>query len=307
VRALGLLLAVASAAALAPHIARAERVPWDQVAPLPAAPAPSKAKAAPKRIPGREHVPDVATERVPLDKTDLRKVVNVVVASDGHAKAHAATGSMPGRPGVCLNGHGSTRMLQLEMDDRRGADAVQPLHIERLSTDTDGATLEATEAFIDLRTLGSRAVSTTTTRFSKVAFGPSGMRVFAARQTDGRVQIVVTGVPTPPGLHGDTAVGDGLPVLVTSLVSASAAPIDHQQSECGYVHFTLATKEAPGEMATISTPAPPSPVKRDPDDESDPNAQAARQARTISAVVSLSQLPSEPAPLLSVSFAVTLP
>jgi hypothetical protein len=306
VRALGLLLALAIAGALAPRIARAERVPWDQVTPLPAPPAPPKAKATPRRIPGKEHLADVTTERVPLDKTDLRKVVNVV-ASDGQTKAHAATGSTPPRPGVCLNGHGATRMLQLEMDDRNGADAIQPLRIERLSTDTDGATLDATDAFIDLRTLGSRAVSATTTRFSKIAFGPSGVRVFAARQPDGRVQVVVTGVPTPPGLQGNTSAGGGFPVLVTSLVNASAVPIDHQQTECGYVHFTLAAKGATGEMATISTPAPASPVKRDPDDESDPNAQAARQARTINVVVSLSQLPSEPVPLLSVSFAVTTP
>jgi hypothetical protein len=305
VRALGLLLAVATAAALAPRVARAERVPWEQVAQLPAPPAPAKSKATPKRIPGTERVADVATERVQLDKTDLRKVVNVVVASDGHAKARAATGSMPATFGACLNGHGLAHMLQLEMDDRGGADAIQPLRIERLSTDTDSATLEATEALIDLRTLGSRAVSTTTTRFSKIAFGPSGVRVFAARQADGRVQVVVTGVPTPPGLHGDASGGNDFPVLVASLVNASAAPIDHQQTECGYMHFTLAAKGATGEMATITTAAPLSPVKRDPDDESDPNAQAARQARTISVVVSLSQLPSEPAPLLSVSFAVT--
>jgi hypothetical protein len=296
VRALGLLLAVATAAALAPRIARAEIVPWNLVAPLPPTPA-AKARAAPKRIPAKEHVADITTERVPLDKGDLRRVVNVA-ASDGQAKARSATEQTPAKPGMCLNG-GSARLLQLSMD-ARSADAVQPLHIERLSTDTDGATLETTEAFIDLRTLGSRSVSTTTARFSKIGFGPAGVRVFAARQADGRVQIVVTGVPTPPDLRGDTSA-----ILVANLLDASALPVDRQRGECGYVHFTLAAKEGTGDMLTIFTPAPPSPVKRDPDDESDPNVRATKQARTISVVVSLSQLPSEPAPLLSVSFGLS--
>jgi hypothetical protein len=182
------------------------------------------------------------------------------------------------------------------MNERSGADAVQALHVERVSAGADTATLDTTEAFLDLRTLGSRAVSRTTMTLSKIADGPDGMRVFAASQPDGRVQFVVTGA----------LIAQGTPVLITSLVDASQAPVDHEQTDCGYVHFTLSAKGGTAQMAQIFTPVLASPEHlRDPDDESDPRAQSDRRGHTTSVVVSLSQLASEAAPLLSVTFGRT--
>jgi hypothetical protein len=278
----GLVFAFLAPAALASGIARADGVPFER---LPAAPPPppAKAKAAPKRIPAREHAAEVVSQAMPRDKSDPTKTVTVV-ASEEQTPAH-----------VCFADLGTKRALTLQMNERSGADAVRALHVERLSAGVDAATLDTTDAFLDLRTLGSRAVARTTMTLSKIADGPDGMLVFAARQPDGRVQFVVTGAETP----------QGTPVLITSLVDVTTAPVERQQTDCGYVHFTLSPKGGTAQMAEILTPVPPSPEQPDPDDESDARAQAARRGNTIRLVVSLSQLPSETAPLLSVTFGRT--
>jgi hypothetical protein len=205
---------------------------------------------------------------------------------------------------VCLDGGSSRQVLQLQMDVRNGADAVQALHIERFSADADAATLETTEAFIDLRTLGSHAASRTTTRLSKIADGPSGMHVFAARQADGLVQIVVTGAQPPPSPPGIASSVDNPRFLSANVADASTAPVDQKHTDCGYAHFTLSAGGNAGQMAEVLAQPLPAPVARDPDDESDPNVQAARRGRAVRVVVSLSQVSSEPTPLLSVSFGV---
>jgi hypothetical protein len=292
-RTYGLLLAAVTTTALPFRIALADPVPLYRLTAAPA-PGPAKAKAPPKRIPARERTADVVPQALARDRGDPMKTVTVV-ASEEQANAHAdtkATTPMPAKTAVCFNDLGTKRALTLQMNERSGADAVQALHVERLSAGADTATLDTTEVFLDLRTLGSRAVSRTTMTLSKIAEGPDGMRVFAASQPDGRVQFVVTRAqPT-----------QNTPLLLTSLVDASAAPVDREQSDCGYVHFTLSAKGSTAQMAEIFTPALASPELRDPDDESDPRAQADRRGRAISLVVSLSQLPSEAAPLLSVTF-----
>jgi hypothetical protein len=297
----GLLVVVATAvtaAPLSPRIAHADWVSWDRLAAAPAqTPAAAKARAAPKRIPARERIADVVPQPFAREKGDPTRTVTVVASAE-RTKAPPT----PGGLGVCLNGHGSKRTLQLQMTGRDATDAVQALHIERLSADADSATLESTDAFLDLRTLGSRAVSRTTTKLSKIADGPSGVRVFAARQADGSVQFLVTGAQAPPAVHGEATGIESF--LSTSLADASGAPVDHDQTDCRYVHFTLSVTKGTGQTANILAPAPTPPAQRDPDDESDPRAQANRLARAVNVVVSMSQLPSEGAPLVSVSFGV---
>jgi hypothetical protein len=284
-------LAALTTAALPWRSARADGVAWERV---PAAPAPAKAKAAPKRIPAREHAPDVVPQELPREKGDPTKTVTIVAANEQANVRHAQGPTFAG-PAMCFDEYGTKRALTLHMNVRSATEAIQALHVQRLSAGTDAVTLDMTEAFVDLRTLGSRAVSKTTVTLSRIADGPGGVRVFAARQPDGRVQFVVTGAQSTRGT----------PALITSIVDASSVPVDHEQTDCGYVHFTLAARAGTGQMAEIIALLPDSPDGRDPDDETDPRAQAARRARSISVVVSLSQLPSEADPLLSVTFGST--
>src|ERR1019366_1812465 len=79
-------------------------------------------------------------------------------------------------------------------------DTVELIHMERLTQAPDGATLETTEAFIDLQTMGTHAVSKTSTKLMKVATGPNSLGVYAAREEaekGGASQFLVTNPELP--------------------------------------------------------------------------------------------------------------
>jgi hypothetical protein len=207
-------------------------------------------------------------------------------------------------------------------------DMIGRLQLEKLTVTGDTATVETDDVFLDFKTLGSRLITSQSVTLARVATGPSGAGIFASRDDKGQVQFLITNPALPPpAVDTDRArevaqLGDVADRLMAQLPSGETT-----ESGCGHVTFSLGAKPGAGEMATIISVAflPPS---SDPDDadapgqELDPDqvdgmsdearqqlaAQMAAQAphsqraRPVAVNVSLSQLASEQAPLLSLSF-----
>jgi len=206
-------------------------------------------------------------------------------------------------------------------------DTVQLIHMERLIQAADGATLETTEAFIDLQTMGTHSVSKSTTKLVKVATGPNSLGVYAAREEGekGGSQFLVTNPELPPTASEEDrqAQVQQLTATANRLVAQMPSGVS-SETGCGYVRFTLSAKPGSGQMATVLATAflPPG---SDPDDGgqedtsrfesedmSEEQMKAVREmvhrdnrsqrARTVAVNLSFSQLESETAPLLSVTF-----
>ena len=206
-------------------------------------------------------------------------------------------------------------------------DTVELIHVERLTQAADGATLETTEAFIDLQTMGTHAVSKSTTKLVKVATGPNSLGVYAAREEGekGGSQFLVTNPQLPP-----TASEEDRQAQIQQLTSTANRLVAQMPSGvssetgCGYVRFTLSAKPGSGQMATVLATAflPPGSNPDDggqedtsrfeSEDMSEEQMKAVREmvhrdnrsqrARTVAVNLSFSQLESEASPLLSVTF-----
>ena len=203
-------------------------------------------------------------------------------------------------------------------------DDMQRVTIEKVTVTGDSAKVDVTDAVVDLKTLGARLLGSTTTTLSRVSAGPNSMGIFASRDDKGRVQFLVTSPELPtPELDADrqrqlerlSATADR---VMVDLPSGSAS-----ESGCGHVRFTMdAVKPGSGQMATVLATAflPPS---TDPDENPDAstdedqnqgsddddgssamraaNQRRSQRARAVAVNVSLSQLASEPSPLLSLT------
>jgi hypothetical protein len=201
---------------------------------------------------------------------------------------------------------------------------MQRVTIEKVTVTGDSAKVDVTDAVVDLKTLGARLLGSTTTTLSRVSAGPNSMGIFASRDDKGRVQFLVTSPELPtPELDADrqrqlerlSATADR---VMVDLPSGSAS-----ESGCGHVRFTMdAVKPGSGQMATVLATAflPPS---TDPDENPDAstdedqnqgsddddgssamraaNQRRSQRARAVAVNVSLSQLASEPSPLLSLT------
>jgi hypothetical protein len=206
-------------------------------------------------------------------------------------------------------------------------DTVELIHMERLTQAADGATLETTEAFIDLQTMGTHAVSKTSTKLVKVATGPNSLGVYAAREEGekGGSQFLVTNPELPP-----TASEEDRQAQISQLTNTANRLVAQMPSGvssetgCGYVRFTLSAKPGSGQMATVLATAflPPGTDVDDggqedtsrfeQEDMSEEQLKAVRamvhrdnrsqRARTVAVNLSFSQLESETSPLLSVTF-----
>jgi hypothetical protein len=208
-------------------------------------------------------------------------------------------------------------------------DEMERVSLEKVTVTGDTAKVDTTDALVDLKTLGAHMLSSTSTTLSRVATGPNGTGIFASRDDKGRVQFLVTSPDLPaPEVDSDrqrelerlSGTADRVMADLPSGVSS--------ESGCGHVRFTMdAIKPGSGEMATILATAF-LPKSIDPDDnasddddssqsdgadDDDASAQMRAQmmeamrtrsqrARPVAVNLSLSQLASEPAPLLSVSF-----
>lgn len=207
-------------------------------------------------------------------------------------------------------------------------DTVNHVRLERLTQTGDAVTVETSEAFVDLQTLGSQPIpnSSASSKLVKVATGPNGLGVYAARDDKGASQILVTNPQLPPTASDEdrqaevqhlTATANR---LLTQLPSGASS-----ETGCGYVKLTLSAKPGAGEMATVLATAFLPPIELNPDEggqvdesrfETDEMTDEQRKqvhdmvhrenrsqrARTVAINMSLSQLESEPAPVLSVTF-----
>jgi hypothetical protein len=203
-------------------------------------------------------------------------------------------------------------------------DAVYSIHLERLGPATDTLTVETIDAYVDLQTMGARLVSKSSEKLARVGTGPNGIGVYAARDDSGKSDFLVLG----PDLPAPASAADRQ-AQVSSLASTASRllaqiPSGSQSIGCGYARFSLEAKPGSGQMATVFANAflPPAPDPSDADNaeppaqsDSDDDGEQMReeleqQARTnrsqrsrpVAINVSLSQLTSEPAPLLSVTF-----
>jgi hypothetical protein len=202
-------------------------------------------------------------------------------------------------------------------------DVMQHVALEKVTVTGDQAKVELTDALVDLKTLGTRLMNSTSTTLTRVATGPSGLGIFASRDDKGQIQFLVTS-PELPAPDVDTDRHRQLENLgeVADRVMAQLPSGVSAESGCGHVRFTMgATKAGSGQMATILAAAflPPStdPDESPPDDEQAPGSQddegmaqqattaharRTQRARPVAVSVSISQLASEQAPLLSVSY-----
>jgi hypothetical protein len=203
-------------------------------------------------------------------------------------------------------------------------DPVYPLHLEKVTVSGDAATIDTTDALFDVKTLGVRLASSTSTKLTRIATGPSGVSVFAARDDAGHVQFLVTG-PQIPQPENPADRQRQLMELTDNADRLEAQLPDGNErgaNGCGHLRFSMSVKPGLGQMATIFATAflPPS---TDPDDSSDDErfnpddvdpdqlsairaalaerAQRMQRARPLAIDLSLSQLASEPSPLLSVT------
>jgi hypothetical protein len=193
---------------------------------------------------------------------------------------------------------------------------------EKLTVSGDAATLDTIEAKIDLSTLGMRLVSKSSLKLTKVASGPDGMGVFAARDAKGATQFLVTHpqLPAPPSDDVREAFFDNLSDNAERLAVQTSTGTT-SSSECGHARFTLTVKPGSGQMATVlgtaflppapeldeapPTPEEAAPAQPDGDEDDDgPRHQAnhVQRARPVAVNVSLSQLASEDEPIVSVTF-----
>jgi hypothetical protein len=203
-------------------------------------------------------------------------------------------------------------------------DAVYLVHLEHLSPATDTLTIDTVDAYIDLQTMASRLVSKSTEKLARVGTGPNGIGVYAARDDAGKSDFLVTGpdLPAPASASDRQAQVSSLAGTAGRLLAQ--VPSGSTEVGCGYARFSLEAKPGSGQMATVFAnaflpPAPdPSdadnaepPTQSDSDDEGEQmreeleqqaRANRSQRSRPLAVNVSLSQLTSEPAPLLSVTF-----
>lgn len=352
-----LLAAAVVSVAAAPSTATADTVPFSSLpqAQSPVKPAPSSS-SAPEKIAAGERVDGIYPAILPEAKrktgeSDGWRTVQVFT-SEKDAQAYATQGTLPSSnlpagasTRICLTRGGtlaprvqfyyrasqpkpSPEQIQTMMRLHRWPpkpeplpkkDSVEFVRLERLSQTGDSVAIETVDAFIDLQTMGVRAVSRSSEKLGKVATGPNGLGVFAARENETSSEFLVTNPELPPAATEEEHEAEvrSLQSTATRLVAQLPSGSSATQG-CGYTRFTLAAKPGSGQMATVLAMAFLPPAK-DPDAPPDPDpstedeaekaqrvalarANRTQRARPVAVNVSLSQLASEQAPLLSVTF-----
>lgn len=102
------------------------------------------------------------------------------------------------------------------------------------------ARLEVTDAWIDPQTLGVRLIGRATIPLTRVADGPEGLLVFAARQEDGSVHFVVK----MPELDEQSFGFVGRHALI-------ARGANMMSSDCGHARLTLRSARGGGEQGSV--------------------------------------------------------
>jgi hypothetical protein len=125
---------------------------------------------------------------------------------------------------------------------------VAAVHLEKLVRDDDGgASLEYRDAWVDPVTMGSRLITSGVLHFARVATGPTGLVVYAARDKD-----VVHFVVEPGASPSDEPM---LRNVVRSVSAQLPQPFNFGNSDCGFLRATLPATADSAEMATVTTTA----------------------------------------------------
>ena len=185
------------------------------------------------------------------------------------------------------------------------SEAVRAVHGERFVPGKDGgASLDVTDAWIDLRTTGVRAIAHYELPLARVFSGPNGLEVFAARD-EGAVQVVVRaatgfGEPTPERAE---LVRAELSSLNVKLRGGSEVT-----SDCGHLRFALRAERGAAAMATLQSVAILPALREEATDHDDETADdeasralRAMRRRPFRLSFSVTQFLSDADPLLSLT------
>jgi hypothetical protein len=181
---------------------------------------------------------------------------------------------------------------------------VQAAHVERLARSPDGktATLDWADAWLDASTGGAKPIAKGSMSLTRVAMGPTGLEVFAARD-EGLVHFVVR--------NGDIEGGDesGMRRMFGKQLQAVVPDnLGGLMTDCGFMRVTLPAAAASDQMATLQTQAllpplhPPPPVDENADPIARMRALRETRRRELRVNVSSTQATADPEPLVSVSF-----
>jgi hypothetical protein len=170
---------------------------------------------------------------------------------------------------------------------------VRSVHVEQLVVNGDTATIQGTDAYVDLQTLGARLIGRTSAQYTRLARGPSGFDVYSKRDGD-----VVTFVVAEPKLDPQSNVSRGVTAQLSGGEQASSA--------CGRLLVTLQASAGTGQMANALAPVQLPPVARARTDQaaSSDGEVPSRQVRTRYAManLSVSRLASDADIVTSVTF-----
>lgn len=205
----------------------------------------------------------------------------------------------------------SSVLTQPFFPDATPRDSVRAIHAERFVDGGNGrASIEVTDAWVDLQTTGARAIRRYALPLARVFSGPNGLEVFAARDRDA-VQVVV---------RAATGFGERTPELAEKVreelhsLEVKLAGDSDATSNCGHVRFALQTARGSAEMATFESVAvlpalrEPEPKDDDGDTTAEDEAAAAlrvKRIRPYRLVISVTQLKSEDEPHFSLALAWT--
>jgi hypothetical protein len=179
---------------------------------------------------------------------------------------------------------------------------VTAVHVEKLVRDEAGkASLEMTDAWVDPLTGGMRLIRRSTMPLVRIATGPTGIEVLAARDTD-RVELVVTAATPPAGLDPQTkAVAQQF-----TRMNALFGPFQFAQSDCGHMRVALRTSDEKGPVtAVVQTTALLPPLEKVEPEKDGVSASfqgiRAIRRRPVNVGLSLTQTSEDKEPLVSVS------
>jgi hypothetical protein len=171
---------------------------------------------------------------------------------------------------------------------------VAAVHLEKLVRDDDGgASLDYRDVWVDPVTMGSRAITSGVLHLARVATGPTGLVVYAARDKD-----VVHFVVEPGASPSDEPT---LRNVVRNVSAQLPQPFNFGSSDCGFLRATLPATADSAEMATVTTTAitgitiPPPRT-----DGSNERPRTARR-RTLLVHASATQSSVDPEPVLSIA------
>jgi hypothetical protein len=188
-------------------------------------------------------------------------------------------------------------------DEKKMNPRVHAAHVERFSKAADGkATLDWADAWVDPVTAGAKSIAKGSMSLTKVATGPSGLEVFAAKE-NGWVHFVVR--------TGDVKEEDAgfLRSMARQIQATLPDDFSGMSTDCGFMRVSLPAGTKANQMATFETEAVLPPVKKAGADTTDASDITARmralrdiRRRQLLVNVSSTQSSADKEPVVSVAF-----